>query len=166
MAVCPPLRSLCVAILFLSLLSPAKSFCAETKAPSRTSEQKQLGDLDLRTPAGEQVSLIPYITRKAIVVVFWAAWCPICRAEAPRVNQLNANPNVKVIAVNEGDSDRQIKTFIDDYKVGYQVVVDPVADLAKAFGVPGMPYCVILNRSGVVVYRGFKLPADLDYYIR
>jgi thiol-disulfide isomerase/thioredoxin len=46
----------------------------------------------------------PYITRKAIMVVFWAAWCSICRGEVPRINRLNDNSDVKVLAVNEGDS--------------------------------------------------------------
>jgi peroxiredoxin len=122
--------------------------------------------LVLRSPSGEQVSLIPYLARKAVVVVFWAAWCPICRDEASRINELNTNANVKVIAVNEGDNPRQIAAFIAAHKVDYQVVIDPVSEVANAFGVPGMPYCVIIGRSGVIVYRGYKLPEDVDYYIR
>ncbi len=163
----PIVRNLGLSMLLLSTLSGSRVLAADARVrPSVASEFKQVGDLDLRSPSGEQVSPIPYVTRKPIVVMFWAAWCPICRAEAPRINQLNANPKVKVIAVNEGDTPQQIEAFIADYKVGYQVVVDPVADLAKAFKVPGMPYGVIIDRSGLVVYRGYKLPENIDDYLR
>jgi peroxiredoxin len=159
-------RKLIVILASLAILTGTFSSAVAAAATSRESERKQLGDLVLISPSGEQVSLIPYITRKAIVVVFWAAWCPVCTAEVPRINMLNDNPNVKVIAVNEGDTLRRIQAFGAANKVGYQVVVDPVSDLAKAFGVPGMPYCVIIGRSGLVVYRGVKLPEDLEYYIK
>jgi len=143
--------------------------CAHLNAADATSVnplKKQLGDLDLRSPTGEQVSLIPYITHRAVVIVFWAAWCPICRAEAERINELNKDPGVKVLAVNEGDAPQQIKDFVAAYRVGYQIVVDPTSDLAKAFGVPGMPYCVVIGRSGTIVHRGYRLPENLDYYVK
>lgn len=160
------LKNIVLAMLLLSMLSGAKPLAAQSSGSRETWQPKPLGELDLRSQKGESVSLIPFITRKAIVMVFWAAWCPICQAEVPRINGLNANPNVKVLAANEGDSTERIETFIAANRVGYQVVVDPTAELAKAFGVPGMPYAVIINRSGVVAYRGYKLPEDMDYYIK
>jgi len=159
-------KKIIVVMTSLATLTCAHSEASAAPVPSSAAEQKQLGDLDIRALSGEQVSLIPYITHKAVVVVFWAAWCPICRAEAPRINRLDANPDVKVLAVNEGDTPQQIAAFLKAYKVGYQVVVDPVSNVAKEFGVPGMPYCVIIGRSGIIVYRGYKLPEDPDSYIR
>ena len=162
-------KNVTVIMASLATLAILTGTCSKASAAptlSSAAEQKQLGDLDIRALSGEQVSLIPYITHKAVVVVFWAAWCPICRAEAPRINRLDANPNVKVIAVNEGDTPKQIAEFLKANKVGYQVVVDPVSDLAKAFGVPGMPYCAIIGRSGTIVYRGYKLPENIDDYIK
>lgn len=159
-------RNLIVVMASLVIFAGTHSKAVAAPVLTQAAGQKQLGDLELRTTSGEQVSLFQYITRKAIVVVFWAAWCPICGGEAPRINKINADPNVKVIAVNEGDSPRKIKDFIAANKVGYQVVLDPVSDVAKAFGVPGMPYCVIIGRSGTIVYRGYKLPEDPDSYIR
>jgi thiol-disulfide isomerase/thioredoxin len=158
-------RRVCSAVIVFLAIAAAPSLAADVSAPPR-GVQKQLGDLDLRSLSGEQVPLTPYITRKAVVVVFWAAWCPICKGEVPHVNRLNDNHEVKVLAVNEGDSPRRIKEFIWVNRVSYQVVVDPVSDLANAFGVPGMPYCVIIGKSGLVVYRGSQLPKGIDSYIK
>jgi peroxiredoxin len=124
-----------------------------------------LGEIDLRSSSGEQVSLIPFIGRKSVVVMFWAAWCPICKAEVPRLNRLHADPGIKVFGVNEGDELHMIQAFVTSNNVGYQIIVDPDAKVAGSFGVPGMPYCVIIGRTGTIVYRGNGLPADLDYYL-
>lgn len=129
-------------------------------------EKPALADLDLRTPAGEAISLIPFIGRKTVVVVFWATWCPVCKEEVAQLKKLNSNPNLKVIAVNEGESIRKVNNFITDNNIGYQVVMDPKASLAKAFGVPGMPYCVILNKSGIITYRNSGLPTNLTTYLQ
>jgi thiol-disulfide isomerase/thioredoxin len=146
----------------VALFDQGRAGAGSSPEPSRPA----LGELDLRTPRGEKVSLIPFIGRKAVVVVFWAAWCPICRKEVPHLNQLNSSPLVKVIGVNEGESLQVIKTFVADNKPVYDIVLDPKGAVAKSFGVPGMPYCVIIGKSGVIAYRGYGLPADLDSYFR
>ena len=48
--------------------------------------------------------------------------------------------------------------------IDYQVVLDPDGSVAKAFQVPGVPACVILNKSGLIVYRGMGLPENIDSY--
>jgi len=152
-------------VAVISVLLLAQSVTNSARAATG-SEKPILSDLDLRSPNGEKIPLIPYIGRKTIVVVFWATWCPICRAEVPHLKKLNSNPNLKVIAVNEGESIRKVSGFITENNIDYQVVMDPKASLAKAFGVPGMPYCVILDKSGVITYRNSGLPANLDTYLR
>jgi peroxiredoxin len=151
-----------ILIVAICILSPMGKVSADT---TTAVIKPALGDLDLRSPTGEQVSLIPYIGRKAVVVVFWATWCPICKKEVPHLNRLNSNPLVKVIGVNEGESLGKIRDFIVSNRIAYEVVVDPKATVAKSFGVPGMPYCVIIGKTGVIDYRGSGLPENLDLYL-
>ena len=152
------IRALSAVMLVLSL---------QVSAMAATGTEKPiLGDLELVAPDGEKISLIRYIGRKTVVVVFWASWCPICKDEVPQLKKLNSNPNLQVIAVNEGESIRKVNDFITRNNIGYQVVMDPKASLAKAFGVPGMPYCVILDESGVITYRNSGLPPNLDTYLQ
>lgn len=156
-----------IKILLAVILTVACGHSLQTAAMAATGSEKPiLGDLDIRTLGGENISLIQYIGRKTVVVVFWATWCPICKDEIPLLKKLYSNPNLKVIAVNEGESIRKVNNFITENNIGYQVVMDPKAALAKAFGVPGMPYCVILDKSGVITYRNSGLPANLDTYLQ
>jgi len=148
------------------IIGEGRSGLADIKPSSpEISERRELGDLELRSPEGEEVSLIPFITRKALVIVFWTAWCPICRAEVSRLNRYNEDPRIKVIGVNEGDNVQKIRAFISANSVGYQVVIDPDGAVAAAFQVAGMPDCVIIGMSGRIVYRGNQLPEDVENYL-
>jgi thiol-disulfide isomerase/thioredoxin len=156
------MKVLCL-LLLCAVLAPSLQAAAST---AQGTVKPILGDLDLRAPDGEKISLISFIGRKTVVVVFWATWCPVCKEEVPHLKKLHANPDLKVIAVNEGENIRKVNSFIAENSIGYQVVLDPKASLAKAFGVPGMPYCVILDKSGVITYRNSGLPANLDTYLQ
>ncbi len=70
---------------------------------------------------------------KYILLNFYASWCPICRAEEPRIKEgfkiLN-NPNVSAFRVNYNDpeTDEVEKALAKQYKVTYQhtkVLLDP-----------------------------------------
>jgi hypothetical protein len=94
-------------------------------------------------------------------------WWQIVTGAGEQVSRLrNDNSEVKVLAVNEGDSPRRIKEFLRVNRASYQVVVDPVSKFAKALGEPGMPYCIIIGKSGLIVYRGYRLPEEIDNYIK
>jgi thiol-disulfide isomerase/thioredoxin len=125
----------------------------KTKAP----------ELSLKSPTGETAPLATFIGKKPVMLVFWASWCTNCRDEIPHLSKLNAD-HFKVIAVNEGESAWKTKRFMSMNNIDYQVALDSDGVVAKAFQVPGVPACVILNRFGMVVYRGLGLPENIESY--
>ncbi|UFS71749.1 TlpA family protein disulfide reductase [Geomonas sp. RF6] len=160
------LKAVVVAIVcFLHFGEFALAAGTAATATEGRGERTVLGDLDLRTPAGKQVSLIPLVGSQAIVVVFWGSGCRSCAEEVQRLNGLDSDRLIKVVAVNEGDSVKTIEDFSAKHNVAYEVVVDLDGAVARAFEVSGVPSCVILSRSGLIVYRGPKLPEEIDYYV-
>jgi peroxiredoxin len=133
-------------------------------ATQQTGEMIKAPDLNLKTPAGESVSLSTYIGKKPVLLVFWASWCTDCQAEIPLLKKLNAD-GFKVIAINEGESAWKTKRFIAMNNIGYQVVLDSDGSAAKSFQVPGVPACVIINKTGLIAYRGSGLPEHIDSYL-
>jgi peroxiredoxin len=119
--------------------------------------------LNLKSPAGATVPLASFIGEKPVLLVFWATWCTICNDEIPLLKKLNAD-RFKVIAVNEGESAWKTKRFMAQNNIGYQVFLDADGSVAKAFQVPGVPASAILNKSGMIVYRGIGLPENIDSY--
>nr|WP_198151229.1 protein disulfide oxidoreductase [Kibdelosporangium sp. MJ126-NF4] len=90
---------------------------------------------------------------KAVVLWFWAPWCPKCRAEAGRVAATAQANNGKVTFVGVAAQDRlpAMKKFVTDYKVdGFQHVADLDASIWTRFGVTQQPAYAFISPDGKV----------------
>ena len=97
------------------------------------------------------------------VLIFWTAWCPVCKEEAPHFNELAARyepKGVRVLGINIQDSEARTKGGIEDFGIQYLVARDADAGVARLYKVTGTPTVIFLDRQGVVRYRGHELPAD------
>jgi peroxiredoxin len=100
---------------------------------------------------------------KPAVLVFWTAWCPICKEEAPQINKLVSEfepKGVQVIGINIGESDARIKEGVRDFGIKYVIAKDKDASVAKSYRVVGTPTVVFLDKSGRVQYFGNEVPKD------
>jgi peroxiredoxin len=132
-------------------------------AIQQVDEKTKAPDPALKSPTGETHPLSANVGKKPVLLVFWASWCTICNDEIPLLKKLNAG-RFTVIAVNEGESAWKTKRFVAINNIDYQVALDSDGSVAKAFQVPGVPACVVLDKSGHIVYRGIGLPGNLDSY--
>ena len=77
-------------IIMLTVSLPS---CSKQKtSDSNTKQQTQAStapDFSLTLSTGETVRLSDY-QGKAVLLHFWATWCPPCRAELPELNKLAA----------------------------------------------------------------------------
>lgn len=97
------------------------------------------------------------------VLVFWTAWCPVCKEEAPHVNKLAEEfeaKGVKVIGINIGESDARVAEGIKDFGIKYTVARDKDASVSRSYKVIGTPTVVILDKKGTVRYFGNEVPKD------
>ena len=155
------IRTLVCSIVTVVVLCTALT--APAGAAPQAGDNPKAPDVILKSPTGETAPLTSYLGKKPVLLVFWASWCNDCRDEIPRLKKLNAD-RFKVIAVNEGESAWKTRRFITMNNIDYQVVLDSDGSVAKAFQVPGVPACAILNKEGLIIYRGMSLPEHLDSY--
>ena len=95
---------------------------------------------------------------KVIMVNFWASWCPPCVREIPafiKLQEAYANQGLVIIGIAL-DSKQNIVDFTDPMAMNYPVLMaekEGIA-LAKAYGnrLGVLPYTVIVNRQGKIVY--------------
>jgi len=92
-----------------------------------------------------------------LVVNFWATWCAPCKEEMPDFQRLTASElgkQVKVIGIGI-DNAPNMSAFAMKSGITYPLLVGgPIGlDLLKALGntVGGLPYTVVVDRSGKVV---------------
>jgi thiol-disulfide isomerase/thioredoxin len=121
---------------------------------------------EVLTLEGKKAAFSSFIGAKPLVVVFWASWCIDCQAEVPALKRLANDSTIRLLTVNVGEGEEKVRSFISRYKVSYEVVRDPAWQTTTAYRIVGVPSCIILDRSGTVLYRGSSLPPDIGAYLR
>jgi cytochrome c biogenesis protein CcmG, thiol:disulfide interchange protein DsbE len=119
-------------------------------------------DFQLTRMDGSRLALSE-LRGKPAVIVFWTAWCPVCKEEAPHFNALAAqyeSRGVRVLGINIQDSSARTQSGINDFGIRYAVARDTDAAVARRYRVTGTPTVVFLDANGVVTYVGNQLPAD------
>ncbi|MCK5853845.1 MAG: redoxin domain-containing protein [Sulfurovaceae bacterium] len=100
----------------------------------------------------KRISLLKLEKKDAPTVVhFWATWCPTCKLEAPNLEALRSSCNVVSIAVNSG-SNELLQSFMKERDLGYRVINDNDAILAKKFGVEVYPTTFIYDSNGTLKF--------------
>jgi peroxiredoxin len=150
--------------------SGSKTRTSSAPASADTSSSNQIGtavgdrapDFQLTGLDGAQLNLADLHGSPA-VLVFWTAWCPVCKEEAPHINALAAKyepQGVRVVGINIQDSPARTEGGIRDFGIKYRIVRDPDASVTRRYKVTGTPTVIFLDRSGVVRYFGNELPGD------
>ncbi len=152
---------------FLStlLLSLALLFHAQAAVAGTGQQLIPFKGNDLKT--GEPVDLARYIGEEPVLLVFWASWCPTCKHEVPKLNDLQAryhNNGLRIIGINVGmnDSRARAKKWIDKQKVTYPNIFDTKNTISRKYQVRGVPTVVIADKNGTIRFKNFGVPGIDD----
>ena len=93
---------------------------------------------------------------KAVLVNFWASWCPPCRVEAPDLEaawQMLKDKDVVFVGVNIQDKEANARAFIKEFGLTYPNGWDPSGRVAVNYGVWGIPETFFLDPAGRITYK-------------
>ena len=94
-----------------------------------------------------------------VVLNFWATWCKPCVQELTEIQGQYEDwieeTNVKVIAISIDDSRSANKVggFAMGRGWGFEIYLDKNSDLKRALNVNNVPYTVLLDSSGEIIWR-------------
>ena len=116
----------------------------------------QAPDFALQDINGKTFNLSDFRGRK-VVLVFWASWCPDCRAEVPDLKAMQAKADPSKVAFVSVSFDRTLealKTYVaENYLPGVQLF-DPAgkkeSKVAEKYGVKWIPSLYLLDEQGKV----------------
>ncbi len=102
---------------------------------------------------GRQVSLASLVGRPA-VINFWASYCPPCRAEMPLLQRdAGSKSGVQLVLVNEGDSGRVARDFLDSLAIHQPALLDSDLSVGHAYGAVALPTTVFIRADGTIAAR-------------
>lgn len=95
---------------------------------------------------------------KVVLVNFWATDCVTCVKEMPEItatyNKYRDKGFETIAVAMRHDPPNYVLNYVEKNKLPFKVALDPVGDLAKAFGeVKLTPTTFVIDRQGKVVTR-------------
>ena len=122
--------------------SPAQSAYVGSPAPN----------FKLPNLEGKTVSLSD-LRGKPVILNFWTAKCPPCRAEMPLIQQVYeewSDNGLVVLAINLGESPSKVKEFVQSYGFSFPVLLDTKGGTAQKYNIRYIPATVFIDKNGII----------------
>jgi peroxiredoxin len=111
-------------------------------------------DFTLMALEGRPVQLREF-RGKLVLLNFWATWCAPCLHEMPSMERLYQTFKETEFALLAVSMDRQgeevAKPFVDNLKLTFPVLVDNTSEVARQYGVRGLPTTYLIDPDGLLI---------------
>jgi cytochrome c biogenesis protein CcmG/thiol:disulfide interchange protein DsbE len=153
------MKNILLSLLFI-LVAIGVQAQTQTADTSKSVSKSDLPPIKLKDINGKDVDLQALAKLgKPIILSFWATWCSPCKKELENINLViddwRKKYNVQLVAISIDDSrnSMKVKPFIDGKKWDYMVLLDINQDAQRALNIPNVPYTVLFDKNGHIVYR-------------
>jgi len=115
-------------------------------------------DWTLSTPDGVAVHLDDVVGEQATVLLFWATWCPYCKALMPHLQsmRLEYGTDVRILAINVFEDGDPV-AVIEDAGYDFTLLLDGDIE-AGEYGITGTPGVIILDKDRMIRFDLRALP--------
>ena len=120
----------------------------------------QLPAVTLKTMDGTEVRTDTLANDgKPFIIDFFATWCKPCNRELDAISEVyeewQEETGVKIIAVSidQAQNINKVKPLVSNHGWEYEVLLDPNGDFKRALGCQMIPYTLIVDGKGNIVYK-------------
>jgi len=160
-------RHAAAALLFLlcgaALAGPSPTVSGIGAAPVPAAGNGPAAEFTLPDLEGRPVELRAFLGKSPVLLVFWATWCPECKAAVPEINSLaaeQARGKLQVFGLDFRESREKVAQAVKSRGIRYPVLLDERGQAARAYGVVGIPTYILIDRNGNIAWREHRLPGD------
>lgn len=90
---------------------------------------------------------------QAVIIFFWATWCPYCKAEMPAMQMIYEaykDQGLTVLAVDVGENPSMARGYRDDHALTFPILDDAGRDVSSSYQVTAFPAHFFVDPSGVI----------------
>jgi len=108
-------------------------------------------DFELISLSGSSLSLSS-LRGKPVVVNFWATWCAPCVEEMPAIQKYYEKypGEFEVVAVNADEPEIDVRQFVSDMGLTFNVVLDPGGKIQGVYQLRGYPTTFFVDAAGII----------------
>ena len=124
---------------------------------------QSINHMRLKTVDNKRFEIKEYLGEGPVVIAFWATYCKPCRKELPAIKDVyekykDQGLTILAISIDSPRSLSKVKTFVKKSDLPYVFLVDPNGEQSTKLHVKDIPYTLLANKSGEIVYthRGYR----------
>ncbi len=144
--------------LVLALLVSVSPATVSDATDVRPAVGHRAPDFVLRDPDGQPVELSRILGEHAVLLNFWATWCPPCREEMPTMERAYRDYKARgltVLAVSidagsEASVRAKVKAFMKELKLTFPAVLDVEGEVVRRYRLRGLPTTFLIDRTGMI----------------
>jgi peroxiredoxin len=153
------------AVLFVLLL--IVSGCGPADQPSP--EETTLTAVGQTAPSFEVTTLDGQVFNleqergRVVLVNFWATWCPPCREEIPRLEELwqqHAGDDFTMLAIAREETEDAVGPFVEAHAMSFPIACDVDRGVYRLYAEQYIPRNVVVDRSGTIVFQSSGYDSD------
>jgi peroxiredoxin len=138
--------------IFFVILVSVMTYSQTDSEGIRKGPNFKLEDLD-----GNTVELNSEIGSGPVLLSFWATWCKPCLEELTEFKKIYndyKSKGFKMFAISTDDERTvaKVKPFVKSKGYEFPVLLDTNSDVARIYYAQAVPYSVILDKDGYIVY--------------
>ncbi|HXU93699.1 MAG TPA: protein disulfide oxidoreductase [Gallionella sp.] len=117
------------------------------------------------TLAGQPYTL-PAHPAKPVLVHFWAAWCPVCRAEQGSIAAIaHDHPETITVAMQSGRPE-EVARHMREQGIDFQTMNDADGRISRAWGVHAVPASFIVAPDGEISFVEVGYTTEIGLRLR
>ena len=151
------IKEIIIFFIFISILMNIVSLYKSSNLNKKALEHISITLLDSH--------IYSYPKNKAILIHFWATWCPTCKIEASNIQTISENFEVLTIAVNSGNNNK-IKKYMHDKGLNYKVFNDTNGLFTQKFNISAYPTTFIYDKDKNLVFSEVGFTSTLGLWLR
>jgi len=105
------------------------------------------------------------ISQGPAIIYFWAEWCGVCKMMQQPIFQILDDYPVLTVAVKSGDTNI-VNNYLNEKSLMWEVVNDPVGEIANQYQARGVPSIFFLNKAGDIVLTATGYTSEIGLRLR